>query len=79
MAPETTGVDMEVPLFVVYPLFVEQLIILSPGTTISGFWILQCVGPLPEKRDEPVFDEFFQPHEPIVITLRLIPGIVMER
>lgn len=49
IAPETTGADMEVPLFTEYPL-TELLhdLIYEPFTISSGFTIHSLVGPLPE-------------------------------
>ena len=49
MAPETRGVDMEVPLLTVYPsTLAAQLIILEPGATMSGLQMQALVGPRPE-------------------------------
>lgn len=47
--PVMIGVDMEVPLFMVYPFGVFfRLAIPAPGQRISGFIIHSLVGPLPE-------------------------------
>ena len=50
IAPDTTGVDIDVPLFAVYPLYrLWQLIILCPGASRSGLFMLHLVGPSPER------------------------------
>ncbi len=47
--PVIIGVDMEVPLFMVYPFGVFfRLAMPAPGQRISGFIIHSLVGPLPE-------------------------------
>ena len=49
MAPETMGVLMEVPLFMVYlSLRLAQLATLQPGATRSGLQTAAMVGPRPE-------------------------------
>ena len=78
-APDTIGVDMEVPLFVVYPLPpTAQLIMSSPRATMSGLGLLQKVGPLPEKAESPTCFVWELLQEPTVITLRLMPGVVID-
>lgn len=72
-APETKGVDMEVPLFIRYPPFDEQEMIRFPGATRSGLHIHSNVGPLPETPSVPTSMSL----EPTVMIFLLLPGAVM--